>query len=185
MRLFPERRDQAVHAAAMLRALADGVDVRRRDTREIVADDDATLDRQARAGCELDIRLNAGCDDDHVALERGAVRKCEARHVVGTEDGPRRRLEVKGQSHFLEKPLQDLATGGVELAFHQVCRQVYDMDVEPRVQEATSGFEAQQPSPDHGGASDPVDVPENTVAVGERAKHEDARSEVGRMLCPR
>ena len=69
LRLLPQRRHQAVHLPAMLRALADGVDggVGRG---EVVAHHDAALDLEAGLPRQLRVGPDAGGDDDQVAVER-------------------------------------------------------------------------------------------------------------------
>ena len=78
LRLFPERRDEAVQLTPVLGALADRVDPVRALAREIVADEDAAFHRQPGRLGELDVRTDACGDDDHVAGECRAVRKQNA-----------------------------------------------------------------------------------------------------------
>ena len=76
--LLPERRDQAVDPAAVLRALADDIDVGVVDRAHVVVDHDGALDGQPAAHADLGVGLDAGGDHDHVAVERRAVLEGEA-----------------------------------------------------------------------------------------------------------
>ena len=53
----------------MLRAFADREDVRVAGRPQIVADDDAALDRQPGVARQRDVRADAGGHDHHLALE--------------------------------------------------------------------------------------------------------------------
>ena len=86
LRLLPQRRDQAVDAAAMLRAFADHIDVGVVHRAHVVVDDDGALDGEPAAQPDLRIRLDAGGDDDHVAVERAAVLEGEPGDLVIAQD---------------------------------------------------------------------------------------------------
>jgi hypothetical protein len=175
--LFPKRRDETIHAAAMLRAFADGTDVRRAVTRQVVADDNAAPDLQTGFDRHRHIRADAGRDDDHLAVECRPVVERQTRHLVVAEYGGRRFLEMDLHAHLLELLLKHLGAAPVELRLHQVRHQVDDVDVQPRVDEAAGRFESEQAAADDRSATHPVHKREDTVAVVECAEDEDAAFE--------
>jgi len=68
--LLPQRRHQAVDPPAVLSAFADDIDVGVVDRAHVIVDHDGALDGEPAAQSDLRIRLDAGRDDDHVAIER-------------------------------------------------------------------------------------------------------------------
>ena len=75
--LLEERRDQAVADAAVLDALADREDVGV-GRLHVVVDDDAALDGEAGLAPELDVRPDAGRDDDQIGVDAVAVGELDA-----------------------------------------------------------------------------------------------------------
>ena len=84
--LLPQRRDQAVDLAAVLDALADRVDVRVVHGAHLVVDDDRPLDGEPAGDGEVDVRPDAGGDDDHVAFQLRVVQQPDAADLVLAHD---------------------------------------------------------------------------------------------------
>ena len=151
--LLPQRRHQAVDAAAVLGAFADHVDIGIGDRPHVIVDHDGALDREPAAQSDFRIGPDAGGDDDHVAVERGAVLEAEPGHPVLAEHFAGELLEMDVDAHRLHARSQDRAAGGVELHLHQMPGEVNDMDLAAVVEEPARRLQAQQAAADHGGAS--------------------------------
>ena len=148
--LVPQWRDEAIDLPAMLRAFADDVDPRIVDRAHMIVDDDRAFDGQAAVAPDLGIGADAGRDDDHVAVDAGAVLELEPGDAsVGMEAGVGGRFgEVDGDPHLLHFLRQHRAAGSVELHFHQVSREMDDMDFGAMVEQPARGLEAKQAAAD-------------------------------------
>ena len=151
-RLLEARRDDAVDAVAMLRALADRVD-QRIGSLHAVVHADAAPHVQPRGACELDVRLYAGRDDDRVAFQRSAAAQRDAAHAVASEHAH----HAVAQDHLEPEPLhvlqQMLRAGLVELAHHEPREVLDDADVRIETLHGARGFEAEQTAAEHDGAA--------------------------------
>jgi hypothetical protein len=173
--LFPQRRDEAVHAPAVLSAFADGIHIRH--AREVVADDDAALDGKSGASCELHVRTHAGGNHHHVAVERRPVLEGHTGHRSVAEHFRGRRVEPDVQAHLLELPLQDPGACRVELRFHQVRHQMDDVHLEAGIQQAARRLESEQPASNHDRAARAAHERQHAIAIGQRSEDEDAALE--------
>ena len=136
----------------MFRTLSKGIDVRDIPAGKAVADHDSSTNSEACPFGKLDIRTNAGCNDDHVALESGAVPESEAGHAVVSEHGVRDAIEMDLQSQSFQLSQENFAAWSVKLRVHHIRSQVDDMHVRSPVEQTTGGLEAQETSSYHGNA---------------------------------
>ena len=91
---------------------------------------DAAPDRKAGVLGERHVGADAHGHDEQVAGQRGAVVEFERRHAaVFPEDLLRVRLKADGDALFLERLLEQVARGLVELALHQVAHDVHHGDL--------------------------------------------------------
>ena len=141
LRLFPQRRDQAIDLPAMLRAFPDGIDVHVVQATHMVVDDNGTFDRQSRGMGNFHIRLDAGRHHDHVAIQRLAVLEGQAGDAILAQDLGRRFVQVDAHAHLFHHRAQDARAGAIELRRHQVVAKVDDMRFAAVVQQAARRFQ--------------------------------------------
>ena len=151
--LFPRGGDEALHPAAMLRAVADRVHVVGAGTREVIVDDDPATDRQAGPAREVGGGTNAGGDHDEVAVEHAAVAEGHPGHAIAVgANGRRRQRRRHADAEPGQLQPQHLGARLVELRLHQVRCEMDDVHVDAVIEQSTRGFEAEQPPADHDGS---------------------------------
>ena len=175
--LLPERRNQPVHAAAVLGALAHGKHARcaacrRPRASEVVADDDAAIDFEAGVGGKLRVGPDAGGDHDEIAFQRSAVRELETLDMAVSKNGRRASGKVSNEAHLLELAAKNIAGARIELRLHQMRHQMNDVGFQAPVQKAAGRFQPQQPSANHSGAARGLRAAHDALAIVQRAKHE-------------
>ena len=93
---------------------------------------------------------------------------------------------MDANAHLFERSPEDVAPRRVELRVHEVRHQVDHVDLETGVQEPSRRLEAEEAAADHRGAVHAAHEREHSIAVGQRAEHEDAALEARRTaLFPR
>jgi hypothetical protein len=168
--LFPQRRHQAVDAAAVLGAFADHIKVGFVYGAHVIVDDDGALDGESAEQSDFGIGPDAGGDRDQVAVERCAVLEAEPGDPVLEEHFAGAVFEVDVDAHRLLARLQYVAAGGVELHLHEKPGEVDDMDLAAVIVEPACGFQAQQAAADHGGAFALLRLENDRIAVVDGAK---------------
>src|SRR6266851_2998714 len=169
--LLPAGPDQTVGTAAVLRALAERVDVRVAGG-QIVTHDDAALDEEARLARQLHVGPDAGGDDHQVAGQIASVFESHAGDSLLAEDLLRVLAQVHVQAQLLEPGLEQRAAARVELHLHQVAHQVNDVHLEAMPQEAARGLQSEEPAADDHRLLAARRIPGDLVAVLERAEDE-------------
>jgi hypothetical protein len=134
----------------VLGALADGVHVGVVGA-QLVVDDDAAFDLQARADGDVGVRPDAGCDHQQVAVQPPTVLEQHSLDVLGAEHLGGQDLEVHGDAELLDALLEDGPGLGVELGVHQPRRGVHELDLQAVALQGARGLQAEQAAAhDHG-----------------------------------
>jgi hypothetical protein len=173
--LLPQRRHQAVDPPAVLGAFADDIDVGIVDRAHVIVDHDGALDGEPAAQPDLGVRLDAGGDDHHVAVERRAVLEGEAGHLAVAQNPGGQLLEMNLDAHGLHAGLEQGAADPVDLHLHEMPAEVHDVHLATVVDEATRGFESQEAAADHRGAAALLRLRHDAVAIVDAAEAEDPR----------
>jgi hypothetical protein len=143
--------------------------------RIVAVDHDAAVDGDARLLGELHVGPDADRHHHQVGWQARAVVELDALDATVADDGlgvgPRQHLDATR----LDGALQEMASGGIELALHQRRHQVHDGDVHALRLQAGGGFEAQKAAADDdgaaarlGGEQHGLDVVE--IAIGQHAR---------------
>jgi hypothetical protein len=177
LRVLPRRCHQAVHLAAVLGALADGVDVGVVGA-QLVVDDDAALDLQARQDADVGVRPDAGGDDEEVGLDLPAVGQPHTADAVAADDLGGEDVQVHGDAEGLDAPLEDRAGLGVELHVHQVGHGVHELDVQPVALQRPGGLQPEQAAAHDDGAPAAAGRGEHRPGLVDRAEAVDAGEQV-------
>ena len=141
----------------------------------VVVDDDAAVDVEAGLAAELDVRPDAGGDDDEVGFDASCrPTSAHALDVPVAEDGRRRAAEQHLDAEVFHLAGEVVAAVRIELALHQRRHQVHDGDVAALHLQSARGFEAEQAAADHHGLDAGAGALEQLARVVERAEDEDA-----------
>ena len=175
--LVPQRGHQAVDHAAVLRALADDVDIHVVDRAHVVVDHDRALHREPGPGADLGVGADAGGDDQQVAVDLAAVLEGEALDPAVAADLDGGGLDQDLDAHLLHRGAQHAAAGGVDLLLHEVGAEVDDGDVAAVGEQAAGGLEPEQAAADDDRLLARSGGGEHAVGVVDGAETVDARGE--------
>ena len=145
--LIPDRRHQAEHLAAVLDALAHRKNERVAGA-HVVAHHDAAVDLQPGSNGQLDARTNADRQHHQVGGNLAPVFQQNAFGVIDTGDLLGLALGEEGNAATIEITLQQLAGGGIELAFHQGRHQVHQRHRHAALAQTPCSLQPQQPATD-------------------------------------
>jgi hypothetical protein len=175
-RLVVDRRDDPVHDAVVLCALADGEHAGV-GAHEPIVDDDAAVDGDARGAREVDVRADADGDHDEVARELRAVGEGQAadRAVAVGEHRARGVLEADVDAERLDRRGKHGRRRRVELALHEPVDEVHHGRRAPALGQRVRGLEAKEPATDDRGVARAPGVREDRRAVGRVAEDMHAR----------
>ena len=175
LRLVTDRRHDAVHDAAVLSTLADGVNAGCARA-QLIVDDDPTLDLQSDRPGELD--LGTDPDGDHDELARQLVAPCELQTAdaarVVDEDPVGAMLEQHVDTQLGHGRRQQRRGLGVELALHQPIHQMHDRRADTELGQREGGLEAEQAAADDRSVLGRRGVVEDPLAVLGPAEDVDA-----------
>jgi len=158
----------------MLDAFADREDGRVGGAHSVI-DDDAALHLESRRFGERRARANADRHDDELGRNARPVLELDCFDSVLAENGFRVGPGDDAYAAPLEILLQEIAGGGVELAFHQGRHEMEDGDIHPVRLEPVRGFEAEKAAADDDGVAVPPRRFQHRVDVGDVAEGDDAR----------
>ena len=86
---------------------------------------------------------------DQIGTVNGAIFQGYSLYPVSAQNGLGRTLAVNGDPPRLQRFLQQVTGGGVQLAFHQVAHEVNDRHVHAALLHACRGLQPQQTATDH------------------------------------
>nr|GEU28124.1 hypothetical protein [Tanacetum cinerariifolium] len=147
-RLVPDGRHQPERGAAMLHALAHGVDARIVRLQRIVHHDGAVAVQAGRLG-QRDIGTHAGRHHHQVGRDGAAVLEAHAGHALDARDVGRMGVHQEGEAPVFQRLLQQQRGGLVELLVHQRVAHVHHGDRHALALQAAGGLQSQQAAADH------------------------------------
>ncbi len=183
--------DQPVGASAVLRALADGEDVRVGGAAVLVDDDAAALaEGEAAVARQLVAGADAGGEDDHLGGEHAAVGEVDLGDPTAAGDDAGGVLAaVNRDAERLDLRPEDRRSTLVDLHRHQPGRELDHVGLEAHAGERVGGLEAEQATTDDHAGLDllrpeadalevldgPVDEAAPRLPTGDR-RHEGRRA---------
>src|SRR5690606_2969374 len=167
--------DEPVDDAPVLRALADRVNVGIARAHPVI-DTNAASDGETRVARELDVRHDAGRDNDGIASDIDAAVQAHGRqpHAHAADDLPDADADMDLYAEALDVLAKEHGGLVVELMEHQARLVLDDVDVSVEAQHRPRGLEPEETAADDDRRA-ARDLPrEPTVRVGHAAKHMDA-----------
>lgn len=117
--LAPQRRDQPIDTAAMLRAFANGKDVGIRRA-QLIVNHDAALCGQPPSRTDFRIRRDPRRDHDHVAFDGLAVFESKPDHFVVAQHALGQLFEMDLDAHPFDRAFKNPSGLRIELLLHQM-----------------------------------------------------------------
>ena len=187
--LVEQRRHQPISLLPMLHAFADRIDAPVEGLHRI-GDDNAAFAMQPRLLGKLRIRPDPDRHHDNICGNLRAVREAHARHMRLAQNRLRRRRHLELEPARLQRSLQHVAGGLVELSLHQGVDEMNDRHLHPALHQPIGRFQPEQPAADHhsptaarGRRQHQIDVV--NVAIGDDAFERLARHRQHDRVRPR
>jgi hypothetical protein len=169
--LLEQRGHQAVGHAAVRRAFAHRIDARVGHGLQRVGDDHAALAQ--KAGALGQRRAGPDARGHHHQVGRDLAPVLEAhRHYAAVAVGQQGlgvRADLEADAALLQRPLQQPASGLVELALHQPRHDVDDGDLHAAPHQAVGGFQPEQAAADDHGLAVLLRGVDHGLCVGDVA----------------
>ena len=185
---FEQGRDQAVRPSAVTDAFANRINPGIEGLQR-VAHYDPTTAKQSRPFRQRGVGPDADGHNDEIGrkrfLDAFGVDEADRAHATALRLGrgdqlPGLRAHSEGDAPILERFLQEIARGTIELTLHQPIGKVYHGDFHPALLQAIGGFEAEQSAADHHRMLMARSRADHRVCVVNVAIGDDARQRVAR-----
>src|SRR5262249_59469609 len=129
------RLDKSVADPAVLGAFSNREDIRPAGPQAVV-DDNSSIDVEACAVGELDVRPNASSDHNEIGFNLRAVLERNGLHTPFADNRYRFGVEKNGDAPRLDRLLQQTGSLAIELTLHEPIHKVHDRDPRARLGKA-------------------------------------------------